>query len=276
MNLADYAADPLTFEENLYIKTGTGVKRLGPIMATFQRKRFVFFNRCLLALATGQKPPISRIWDERTKGGSKDSDWATCLLWLLGFSRVPLRIQVGAFDQEQADEIRLIVKDILRIDKGLNQFLRSVIQVKTTTVVNTRTNLTVAFLTHDRLGSHGARPDLLLINELTHQPSKDFASTLFDNLDKMPNSLGVVCTNAGHDPSWQLDWKRLFQSSPDRWKIFEYRQRPPWLDDTAWKEAERRNSSNRFRRLFCGEWTGDTEALLTISTSRTQSPRPRA
>ena len=63
----------------------------------------------------------------------------------------------------------------------------------------------VEILTSDKFGSHGSRIDLLLVNELTHQPNSGFAETLFDNLDKLPNSLGIVCTNSGHDPSWQLE-----------------------------------------------------------------------
>jgi len=112
------------------------------------------------------------------------------------------------------------------------------------------------------MGSHGARPDVVILDELTHQRDKDFASTLLDNADKMPCSLVVVVTNAGFDPSWQLDWKRTF-GTQRRWRILEYAGRPPWISKAAIAEAEVRNSPNRFLRLWRGVWTSDTETALS-------------
>lgn len=262
MNLRQYQVDPFSFENDIFIPTGSGVKQFGRVMAKFQRKRFILFNDSLLALTQGLPPPIPRIWDERTKGGSKDTDWSVCLLYLAAFSRIPLRIQIGAVDQSQADEVRQIIKGILRIDQGVNRFLKEILQVKQSHIENMRNGIKIEILTSDKYGAHGARPDVVLIDELTHQNDRGFAETLMDNLDKMPNSLGIIVTNSGHDPSWQLDWKRLFKQDKERWRILEYTGRPPWLSDKAWAEAERRNSSNRFRRLFQGEWTGDTESAL--------------
>ncbi len=261
-DLKKLAADPAAFQSSVFVPTGTGPRRLGDVMAAFQRKRFEAVNPSLLAVSRQQPPPIPRIWDERTKGGSKDTDWSVNLLWLLAFSRRPLRIQVGAYDAQQADEIRLIVRDILRIDAPVNAFLRQVIKVKTNEITNSRTGAIVEILTSDKLGSHGARPDVVILDELTHQASKEFASTLLDNADKMPSSFVVIVTNAGHDPSWQLNWKRLFQADPERWRILEYKGKPPWLGPDAWKEAERRNSPGRFARLFKGIWGSDTSTAL--------------
>jgi len=104
----------------------------------------------------------------------------------------------------------------------LNRFLAQVIEVQQTRIINRRTGSECEILTTDKMGSHGARPDVVILDELTHQRDKDFASTLLDNLDKMPCGLGVVVTNAGFDPSWQLDWKRTF-AKQRRWRIIEYR-----------------------------------------------------
>ena len=262
MDLKLLASDPAEFQDQIFLPTGTGPRRLGAIAAKFQRRRFSIVNPSLLAVSRQEKPPVPRVWDERTKGASKDSDWSVNLLWLLTFSRHPIRIQCGAYDREQASEVLLIIRDILRIDKPVNKFLRQVIQIKQNLIVNRRTGAQCEILTSDKLGSHGARPDVVLINELTHQTSPDFAETLLDNLDKMPNGFGVICTNSGHDPSWQLKWKTLFAETPQRWKTLQYRGKPPWLPAKAWEEAERRNTPNRFRRLFEGQWTGDTEGAL--------------
>ena len=64
---------------------------------------------------------VSSMPVERTKGASKDSDLAVCLLWLMAFTTRPLRVQVGAFDALQASEVRLIIQQILRLDGPLNR-----------------------------------------------------------------------------------------------------------------------------------------------------------
>lgn len=272
-NLHELQADPSLFQSSVHIPTGSGSRAFGDVMAEFQRDRFTIINPSLLAVAHHQQPPVPRIWDERTKGGSKDSDYAVSLLWLLAFSRRCLRIQVGAYDAQQADEIRLIVKAILKINSPVNNFLNAVVDVQTNRILNNRTESTVEILTTDRLGSHGARPDVVLINELTHQQDSGFAETLLDNLDKMPNGLGIIATNSGFDPSWQLQWKRTFAAS-ERWRVLEYNQPAPWISQSALQESERRNSTGRFLRLWRGQWVSDTGDALDstdIENSITQT-----
>jgi hypothetical protein len=123
MNLRKLQSNPAAFQADLHVPTGGGARRFGDVMADFQRERFALVNPSLLAVTQHKPPPVPRVWDERTKGASKDTDWAVNLLWLLAFSRRPLRIQIGAYDQSQADEIRLIVKGIIHTDGPLNQFL---------------------------------------------------------------------------------------------------------------------------------------------------------
>ncbi len=103
-SLRKFANDFLAFTEALVIPSAHGVRRFGDVMADFQRQWFRDVAPSLLALARGQTPDIGRYWVERTKGASKDSDLAVCLLWLMAFTTRPLRIQVGAFDALQASE----------------------------------------------------------------------------------------------------------------------------------------------------------------------------
>lgn len=261
MDLRSFQTDPSKFQAAITVPTAHGPRRLGDVMAPFQRQRFSIVNPSLLAVTRHEPPPVPRIWDERTKGASKDSDWAVNVLWLLMFSRRQLRIQVGAYDAQQADELRLIVKSILKMDQPLNMVLRSVIEVQGQQIINTRTDSVCEILTTDKFGSHGSRPDVVLINELTHQTDKGFAETLFDNADKMPNGMVIIATNAGHDPSWQLEWKRTFAAS-SRWKVLEFNQPAPWVSPEAIAESERRNSRGRFLRLWWGQWTPPTGGAI--------------
>ncbi len=257
IDLQKLQSDPAKFQDGLFVPSAYGQRRFGEIMADFQRERFELFNPSLLAVARHETPPISRFWDERTKGASKDSDWAVNVLWMLVFSRRQLRIQIGAYDSDQADELRLIVKGVLKIDAPLNRFLGQVIDVQTDKIVNKRTDSVCEILTSDKLGSHGSRPDVVLINELTHQKDRGFAETLLDNADKMPGGMVVIATNSGHDPSWQLEWKQTFAAS-SRWRILEFNEPSPWVDEEALIESERRNSRGRYLRLWWGQWLADT------------------
>src|SRR5262245_6998068 len=87
LNLADLQANPDAFQQGICLATGSGPRRFGDVMAEFQRERFRSVNPSLLAVANHKPPPVPRVWDERTKGASKDTDWTINLLWLLAFSR---------------------------------------------------------------------------------------------------------------------------------------------------------------------------------------------
>ncbi len=119
--LKHFSADPLAFIANLTIPSVRGPQMFGVCMAPFQRERFKSIAPALLAMARGEKPPIGKFWWEATKGGSKDSDLACCLLWLLAFSDRPLSCQAARADADQADELRKAAKDILRLNPWLNQ-----------------------------------------------------------------------------------------------------------------------------------------------------------
>ena len=43
-------------------------------------------------------------------------------------------------------------------------------------------------LTSDAFSSHGSRPDLILLNEVSHVQSEEFALTVLDNFSKMPDA----------------------------------------------------------------------------------------
>src|SRR4051794_22757350 len=113
VDIRKFASDPIAFAEALTIQSARGRARFGDVMADFQRERFTAIAPALVAVAKGEQPPIGRFWWEASKGCSKDSDLAVCILWLLAFSGRPITAQVGAADQDQADELRKAAKGIL-------------------------------------------------------------------------------------------------------------------------------------------------------------------
>jgi len=102
---------------------------------------------------------------------------------------------------------------------------------------------------------------VMLINELSHIGDSEFAETLADNATKMPHGVMIVATNSGFLDSWQYDW-RTEAETQDRWNFHTFEQPAPWLNPADIAEAERRNSTSRFNRLWRGMWVaGGGDAL---------------
>lgn len=265
--------NPRLFRENLVIRSAHGPRRFGEIMAEFQRRDFKAMDAAFLALVRGEKPPIGRLWIERTKGGSKDSDLAVMMLWLLAFAERCVRIQIGAYDSDQADEIRLIVQEILAQDGPINEALASDIEVVRGEIRSRRTGSYCEILTTDSRGSHGSRPDVVLVNELSHVANQEFAETLLDNADKVPGGIVCIATNAGCIETWQHRWRQLAESSP-RWYFSALTEPSPWISPEDLEESRRRNSNARFQRLWCGVWVRGAGDALDLDDIQASVTRP--
>jgi phage terminase large subunit-like protein len=118
----------------------------------------------------------------------------------------------------------------------------------------------VEILSADVAGSHGARPDVIIVNELHAITKQEFAENMADNADKVPWGLRVMATNAGFENTWQFRWRETSRLSPDEWFFHKWDKPAPWLSEKKIAAAKRRNSASRFNRLWYGVWakgTGD-------------------
>ena len=267
-DLQHYRASPVAFAQSLTIAGGNGPVRFGDVLADFQRDAFQAMAPSLLAVAAGTKPPSANLWIERTKGASKDSDLAVAILWVLTFANRPILVQVGASDLEQAGEVVKAVREVLR----LNGWLQALIEVQRFRILNARTDTVAEVLAADPASAHGSRPDITICNELSHMREQSFAETLMDNSAKMPNGLVIIATNAGFLGTWQARWREQAMHSP-RWWFQKVDQPAPWISPEAIAEAQIRNSTSRFNRLWMGVWSteggdalnpGDIAAAITL------------
>jgi hypothetical protein len=264
--LTRYSGDFPAFAADLHVPLGAAAGRLGDNWAEFQQRDFEVLGSSLMAVARGQVAPIRRFWIERTKGGSKDSDVAVAMLWLLAFAHRTVRIQVGAYDREQASELRYIIRAILGIDAPLNKLLNEVVEVQQHRIVAHagtpgRTESVCEILTTDAFGSHGSRPDIVIANELTHVQSEAFMQTLLDNADKIPHALVIIATNSGEIGSWQEKWRDIARES-DRWHVSVLNTPAPWVSEADLAESQKRNPPHRFNRLWKGIWSsGEGDGL---------------
>lgn len=256
--LARLAADPALFRQVLVVPTADkGPQLLADVAAPFQREWLAAMDPALLALANGQKPPIGRYLWCATKGAGKDFLLAVAVLWLIAFSRRQIRGQAGAADAEQADELRKSAKEILK----LNPWLAKLVTITGWEIENPATESALEIIPADVAGSHGARPNLLIVNELSAITKREFVDNLLDNAGKVPHGLVCLATNAGEIETWQHEYYLEAQRSP-LWSFHELCEPSPWISQDFLAERERMTPPRRFRRLWHGEWSdGEGDAL---------------
>ncbi len=275
MNLQKAATDLTYFAANLRIPSAKGDSRFDQVWADYQREYFDQIGPSLLAVERGEQPPCNQYWDERTKGGSKDTDNSVVLLHALAFSKRPLDMQVGAADRDQAGEVRKAIRDILRLNPQIAQR----VEVQAWSVVCKATKCECTILATDVASAHGARPDILFLNELSHISQEEFAANLFDNATKKPRGLRIVATNSGFRGTWQERWRNTARDGHGtRWFYHTLSEPAPWLSQEELEEAERRNSKARFLRLFWGVWVaqlGDALDEEDIKAAITDKPMPK-
>jgi hypothetical protein len=253
-----FAADPALFVSSLVFPEGGELVTFGDRIADHQREWLAVLAPAFLALAHGRRPEIGRVWIEGTKGSAKDTILAALVLWLAAFSRRPITAQVGAADQDQADELTKSAKVWLRYSPWLEKLG---VKIQNNRVIGQKTDVDCMVIASEVSGSHGARPDLLILNEAHAITRWEFAQNLLDNASKMPDGLVICATNAGFmgSEAWKL---REIARTSSRWAFLQFDRPAPWISKAELDEAARRNASERFKRLFHGVWSrGAGDAL---------------
>jgi hypothetical protein len=265
--IREYAVCPAAFREDLLVRViskGKSLFRFGELQAEFQRCDFAAMDDSLIALAKGEEPPKRRFWWERTKKASKDSDLAMQVQWALAFASWDMSIQIGAEDQEQANEIRLRIVRSLRA----NRWLREILHITKDAICNPKNGATCTILTSDEFSAHGSIPDWLIVNELSHLSNRGYVDNLFDNVYGVSHALLSIATNAGHLDSWQYKMRETIRES-DLWVFSAYSQPAPWHDAKYLALRQKESGGNtRFLRLWHGVWGLDREGALSADAVR--------
>jgi len=248
----------MLFARCLTIPSATGPQLFDTCMSVYQRETFSVLSSSLHAVREGRMPPTRRFWIERTKGAAKDSDLAVCLLWLIAFPRRPFEAQVGAVDREQAGIIKKRMVDLLYYNPWLKKF----VAIQNWKVLNQNDPTTALdIMASDIKGSHGATPDFLVINELSHVGKDEFVLNLLSNAAKVPQGVVVVATNAGFKGT-KAEVLRKNAIESDEWKVFIWDKPAPWTSKELLKEEKEINPTSRYNRLWWGKWSsGKGDAL---------------
>jgi hypothetical protein len=246
-----------SFIRGLRIASVFGPRLFDRCMAPFQVDFFEDIAPSLHQLRAGDLPDKRRWWLERTKKGSKDADLAAIVMWFLAFPMRPFYIQIGAANREQAAIVKERMTHLLHWNPWLNdhvEIIQSTARSKKV-LADGQPMANMAIMSSDAAGGHGGTPDLLVINELSHIRKFDFAETMMDNADGVPQGLAIIATNAGFLKTPAHRWK-LHAIESDEWEVHQLSKPAPWHDKKTIDDARKRNLPSRFARLWKGQWVG--------------------
>lgn len=225
--------------------------------APFQRLFFDEIQPTLHALRDGDMPKVRRFWVERTKKASKDADLAVCILWLVAFAKRPFYGQVAAADSSQAGIVKERVSDLLQHNPWLNDYVElvfGVIKSKKKRINGKDPLAKIDIIATDEGGrSHGATPDILIINELSHINKWKFVTTLMNNAMGVPRGVVVIATNAGFIGTKAEVWRKVALKSDD-WCVHVLAKPAPWHSKKSVDDAKHLNLPSEQLRLWEGVW----------------------
>ncbi len=256
-----WAADFTAFCLDAIIQTADGPARFGSIAADFQVDLLKLIAPSVHAVGRGERPPMPRLWAELTKSCGKGLINGLVVAWLCMFATVPLQIQVAAVDKDQAADLITILRGLCWSNPTWKQFDIFRDNIVAESVGKARVEARI--LSSDIAGSHGARPNLLLIDEL-HAISDarfEFVHSLLNNAAKL-HSFVMVTTNAGIEGSEAHKLREVVFTSP-LWQTYTYAKPAPWIPPEVLAEALRRNGS-RANRWFFGIWSGESSDALDL------------
>lgn len=246
-----WATDFVAFALDAIITTADGLVRFGSIAADFQVELLKLVAPSVHAVGRGERPPIARLWSELTKSCGKGLIVSLVVAWLCMFATVPLTIQVAAVDRDQAGDMITILRGLCWSNPHWKAFDINRDNIVAESIRNARVETRI--LSSDIAGSHGSRPNLLLIDEI-HAISDarfEYVHALLNNAAKL-HSFVMVTTNAGVEGSEAHKLREVVFTSP-LWQTFLYQKPAPWIPQDVIDEAIRRDP--RAPRWFFGVWT---------------------
>lgn len=251
------------FIRGLVIAGGRGPRIFDTVMAPFQRETFADLGPNLEALRDGRMPEKRRFWIERTKKAGKDSDLAACMLWMIAFPTRPMYMQVAAADRDQAGIVKRRIQDLLYYNPWLNDHVE-VVQYQVRTKGSRQAVMDI--LSAKDGGSHGATPDMLIVNELSHIQKWGFVENLMDNADGVPQGIVAIATNAGYTGTKPEVWRNNALKS---WCCHILSKPAPWHSEETIRDALVRGGRPRWNRLWQGKWSaGKGDALSEADIER--------
>jgi len=249
------ANDPMALMAGLVLEDARG---WGKAAAPFQREDAA-------AVLQGIAPGDRRMhWLGRPRGGSKTTDAGGMALVVL-LTQAPPRSTSHAFarDREQAG----LLLDALR---GLAERsgLAPLLDFGAWSVTVKATGARLLIESADAASALGARPYLVIVDELAAWPSTHEARSLWQSivsgLPKRRDSRLIVITTAGSPGSMAAGILAGAHASP-RWRVSDYVGELPWADQEDLAEQRRLLPESVYLRLHENRWTSAEDRLVSAA-----------
>lgn len=209
-------------------------------------------------------------WNGYHKGSDKTHESARQLCYLLGWSKRRLNCYVCAGKEEQAALITKAMRGILTDNPWIAE------RVRVTELTATGTSGSeLTLLTMNAYTSQGAFPDYIIAEEVTHwlydEGRSFWESFVLGSINKRPNCVLSVSTNAGHRGSWQWDERNRISKSP-YWSFYEAPvggPLPTWMSPEKIEDASQGMAPGERDRLYRNRWVdpGEEHGYLTEAES---------
>jgi hypothetical protein len=255
---------PKIFRENLIVDGPTGPGLWKGFMAEFQKKDFAAIDPGMMYIAgvTKEEPEQQRYFIQRTRGSSKTTDIAACVIWMIAFSQRKLDGVGCAEDKDQARLIPEQAEKILRYNPWLSEF----IERQKNRLVNKITGSQFQILSRDTSSSFGLTPDFTICDEFTHWSQASFWTSIASSFAKREHAGGllIVATNAGKGTDWKYDVAENAKASP-MWYYSAPYGPPCWYRPEAIEEQRKLLPRHEFQRLWMNEWQTEVGDFVSLS-----------
>lgn len=203
------------------------------------------------------------LWTTLAKGHDKSSFVARLLNFAIAFGRRPFTGYVAAADKEQAG----FLAEAMLAEARLNPWLGKRLLFRNWEITGASGAL-VKIVASDAASLQGIRPDLLVLDEVTHWRDRDLYDNLKSGWRKRPGAVMVVITNAGLKYTWCWEELEAAKADPEHWWVYEAPGRlAGWMDEKAIEADRRTMPPGLARRLFDNAWVDPAEASHFVSWS---------
>lgn len=192
-------------------------------------------------------------WRTLARGHDKTTGLARAVNYALVYGKRHVEIDVAAADKEQA----ALLLAAMQVEANLNPWYGRRLSLTKDGGEGPSGRFTV--MTSDAPSAAGRRPDLIIIDEVTHWKNDKLWDMLISGVDKRPGAVTAVITNAGIKDSWQWKKKEDFKKSW-RWNVYEAPGRlPTWMSERHVAETAKAMRPSEARRLLYNIWTDPAE-----------------
>ena len=200
------------FRDHLLIATDDGPRKLADVLDSWQADRFLARDNALRrVIGQNVQGGKQRFWDERGRGHSKSCDAMVDAAFLLFASPRTIKDIVVAVDKDQA----ALDRDHLDKLTRLNPWLREVLDVQATRVINRITGSSLDVISSDVASSLGLLIDWAILDEVSHWPKRDLFDSIISAAAKRQRCMVMAILNAGFQESWAWDVRELVRVDPD-------------------------------------------------------------